>query len=626
MSENAKDKKLFEEFPPVSTADWEAKIKIDLKGADYDKKLIWKTIDGFNVKPYYRAEDLKNISYLNVHPDEFPFVRGNNKNNNGWLIRQDINVKNFSEANKKARLFLEKGTQSLNFIIDNEPAKDELNTLLKDIAVEKFELNFVCEKYSLLLLKNLISIFQSKNIDLKKVTGSIGFDPLCSFSLRGKFFDTEETALNECKNLIEEAKELPNFKVIAVNGKYFNNSGSSIVEELAFSIATGNEYISLLTDKGLSVDEIANRIKFNLAVGSNYFLEIAKIRAARLLWANIVKAYNPKNKETGKMYIHSTTSEWNKTIYDPYVNLLRSTTETMSSVIGGTDSLTVNPFNSIYESPTDFSERIARNQQIIVKEESYFDKIVDPSAGSYYIENLTNSIAENAWQLFLETEQQGGYIKALKNNFIQNKIKETAQKRDLAIATRKKKFLGTNQFPNFNEHIDKKISSETINRKDLTEKDAIIETLKPYRATHAFEQLRLKTDRFAKTNKRPLAFMFTFGNIGMRKARAQFACNFFACAGFEVVDNNGFKTIDQGVDACIKNKADIVVVCSSDDEYANIVPEIYEKLKNNAIIVVAGYPKAIIDDLKSKGIKHFIHVKTNILESLQNFQNELGIE
>lgn len=626
MSENAKDKKLFEEFPPVSTADWEAKIKVDLKGADYDKKLIWKTINNFNVKPYYRAEDLKDVSYLNVHPDEFPFVRGNKTNNNNWLIRQDISVDNFSDSNKKARLFLEKGAQSLGFIFDSEPTRNDLDTLLKDIDVEKFELNFICESHSLSLLKNLTSIFQSKNVDLKKITGSIEYDALGSFSLRGNFFDTEENVFIEYKNLITETKNLPNFKVIAVNGKYFNNSGSSLVEELAFSISAGNEYLSQLTDKGISVDEIANNIKFNFAVGSNYFLEIAKIRAARLLWANIVNAYNPNNKESEKMYVHSTTSEWNKTIYDPYVNLLRSSTETMSSVIGGTDSLTVNPFNLIYEEPTDFSERIARNQQIIVKEESYFDKIVDPSAGSYYIENLTNSIAENAWQLFLETEQQGGYLKALKNNFIQNKIKETAQKRDLAIATRKENFLGTNQFPNFNEHIDNKISSKTINRKDLTAKDAIIETLKPYRGPQAFEQLRLRTDIFAKTNKRPQAFMFTFGNIGMRKARAQFACNFFACAGFEVIDNDGFKSVDEGVETCIKSKSEIVVVCSSDDEYASTVPEIYERLNNNTIIVVAGYPKAIIDDLKSKGIKHFIHVKTNVLESLNNFQNELGIK
>ncbi|MBE9467728.1 MAG: acyl-CoA mutase large subunit family protein [Bacteroidetes bacterium] len=625
MSESTKDKKLFEEFPPVSTEDWEAKIKVDLKGADYERKLIWKTNNGFNIKPYYRAEDLKDISYLNVHADEFPFVRGSNKNKNSWLIRQDIKVENFYEAHKKALSYIDKGAQSIGFIIENEPTKSELNVLLENIDIEKFEINFVCAKCSLSLLQNLISLFESKNIDLKKVSGSIEFDDLGSFALKGKFQESKEALFNEYKSLIQEAQKVPKFKVIAVNGKYFNNSGSSIVEELAFSLAAGNEYLSQLTEKGLSVDEIANHVKFNFAVGSNYFLEIAKIRAARLLWANIVKAYNSKNEESEKMYVHSTTSEWNKTVYDPYVNILRSTTETMSSIIGGTDSLTVNPFNSIYEETTDFSERIARNQQIIIKEESYFDEIVDPSAGSYYIENLTNSIAENAWKLFVETEQQGGFIKALENNFIQNKINETAQKRDLAIATRKENFLGTNQFPNFNEHIDNERSSEIINRKDLSEKDAVIETLKPYRGTQGFEQLRFKTDRYSKINKRPQAFMFTFGNVGMRKARAQFACNFFACAGFDVVDNNGFSSVDEGVEACVKNKADIVVICSSDDEYANIVAEIYEKLKTNAIIVVAGYPKAIIDDLKSKGIKHFIYVKTNVLESLNNFQTELGI-
>ncbi len=628
QKESRKSKtKLFSEFPPVSTEEWEGKIKKDLKGTNYEKKLFWKTNDGFKVKPYYRKEDLKDLDYLNSYPGDFPYVRGNKKNNNNWHIRQDIDAKDIEKANEKAQDILNKGIDSIAFILDEEKNinRNDLDKLLKNININNVEINFICGYNSQKIIEILLELSKQNNWDIKNIKGSVDFDPLGYLTLRGNFYNSEEYSITQCKSMIEAAEELRNFRVIAVNGKIFNNSGASIIEELGFSLAVGNEYISRLTDHNLFIDKIAPRIKFNFSVGSNYFLEIAKLRAARILWANIVKAYKPSKDAITEMNIHSSTSEWNKTIYDPYINILRSATESMSSIIGGIDSLTVNPFNKHFEKTTDFSERIARNQQIILKEESYFDKIVDPSAGSYYIENLTNSIAEHSWELFLEVEEKGGYTAAFKQGFIQKTVKETIQKRDMDIATRKENFVGTNQFPNFKEHIEKEIDNSRLNPIDLTEKNAIAETLKPYRATQAFETLRLKTDKYSKVNKCPRVYMLPYGNLSMRKARSQFACNFFACAGFEVIDNNGFKTIDQGVKASIENKADIVVICSSDEEYADIVPGIYEKLKDKAIVVVAGYPKAIIDRLKSKGINNFIHLKSNVLETLRNYQQKLGI-
>jgi methylmalonyl-CoA mutase len=324
------------------------------------------------------------------------------------------------------------------------------------------------------------------------------------------------------------------------------------------------------------------------------------------------------------MKIHAETGSWNKTFYDPYVNMLRTQTEAMSAALGGADSITVLPFNAIYEDPTTFSDRIARNQQLLLKEESHLDKIVDPGAGSYYIEELTASIADESWKLFLEIQDQGGFLAAAKAGFIQTKVKEMAAKRDLNVATRRENLLGINQFPNFNEKLEKEVDESVFEAQDLTADDADIETIKPYRGAQAFEKIRVATDQYAKTDKRPLAFMLTIGNLNFRKARAQFACNFFAVAGYEVQDNNGFTSVEEGVATAKQAGADIVVLCSSDEEYAGFAPSAFGAIKGEAIFVVAGAP-ASTDELKAKGIENFIHVKSNLLEELKSYQAKLKI-
>ncbi len=618
-SKEINSKKLFQEFPEVSTSEWEEIITKDLKGADYNKKLIWKTNEGINVKPYYRAEDIENLDHLKAKPGQFPFVRGN-KQENSWLVRQDIYVEEVKEANKKALEVLNRGVESLGFILLDVPSLEQFRDLLNGIALEEIEINLICGSHFKEILESFLLILKEKEANLEAIKGSISFNPLTEASLTGVIED-----LGDAKQILESSKNLPYFRTLLVHGSIFHNSGSTAVEELGFALAMATEYINQLTDEGLTIDEIAPKMKFEFASGSNYFMEIAKIRAARILWAKMIEAYKPKNIEVAKMFVHGTTSNWNKTVYDPYVNMLRTTTEAMSSVIGGADSLTVNAFDESYQIPEEFGERIARNQQLLLKEESYLDKVADPSAGSYYIETLTASIAEEAWKIFLATEEKGGFIKAMSSNFIQDTIKATAQKRDMDIANRKEIFLGTNQFPNFTEKSELDFDDSFFESADLADENAEIETLKPYRGAQAFEAMRYKTDLFSTENKRPLAFMLTFGNLGMRKARASFASNFFACAGFEVQDNNGFKTAEEGVKAAQEANAEIIVLCSSDDEYMDLATEV-KKLSGDAIIVIAGYPKAIMDDLKSQGIENFIHVRSNVLESLSEYQNKLGIK
>ena len=635
------NKKLFSEFPPVTTAEWEAKITADLKGADYDKKLVWKTIEGFNVKPYYRNEHLDALGYLRQNPGEFPFVRGKNINQNEWYIRQDINVKDVSEANKKALEVLKKGITSIGFIIGS---KAEINAvfvvkLLENICLSAIEINFVCGKRAVELVPLFVDYIKDHNYDPDSIKGSVTMDILGHLVKKGKFcFGDNIQAIDACASLIQQLKQYPNFSAITIHGSYFTNAGSSIVQSLAFTLSMGADYMTWLTDAGLPANEVAKNLKFNMAVSSNYFMEIAKFRASRLLWAKIAESYDPACKVA--MNIHAETSKWNKTLYDPYVNMLRSTTEAMSAAISGIDSMTVIPFDVTFEKANDLAERAARNTQIILQEESYFNKIVDPSAGSYYIENLTDSIVTEAWKLFLEIQNMGGFVAAFKEGFVQGKIKEVSTKRENAIATRREILLGTNQYPNFNEIIKGDICDlsyaccckqnggqceqgkcDCESNCCCNDTDRVAEPLKMFRGAEAFEALRQATD---KCGRRPKVFMLTIGNLAMRKARATFACNFFACAGFEVVDNSGFKTTAEGVNAAIVAKADIVVLCSSDDEYVAFAPECFEELAGKAIFVVAGAPTCE-EELKTKGITNFISMKSNVLETLKFYQKELKI-
>ena len=617
----ANKEKLFGQFPPISTTEWKDKVIADLKGADFDKKLVWRTNEGFNVQPMYRAENIVGLKTTDSLPGEYPYVRGT-KCDNEWLIRQDIFVENPQEANRKALDLLNKGITSLGFQIGRDQITPEsLASLLNGINAEKVELNFIsCIKNASKIGEELSSYFKKQGIDLQKVKGSIGFDPFKRILKHGRDFPKYA---DMAEQVINSVSELPGYRVLMADAFMLNNAGSYITQELGFALAWGNEWLSVLTDKGLTVDKVANRIKFNFGISSNYFMEMAKFRAARMLWAQIVSAYKPNCDCASKIEMHAQTSQFNMTIYDAHVNLLRSQTETMSAALAGVNSITVTPFDITYKQPDEFSERIARNQQLLLKEESHFNKIVDPAGGSYYIETLTASIAEEAWKLFLEVEDAGGFYAALRSGFVQNTVNAAAESRRTAIARRKEILLGTNQYPNIHETALDKIVAETghscgcHHHEECTPEMPALHTV---RGASGFEALRLATE---KSGKRPKVFMLTIGNLAMRLARSQFSGNFFGCAGYEIIDNLGFDTVQAGVEAAIKAKADIVVLCSSDEEYATLAPEAYKLWEGKAIFVVAGAPESM-EDLKAQGITRFINVRSNVLETLREYNTLLS--
>ncbi len=615
----ANKEKLFSEFQAPTTQEWLDKIEVDLKGADFQKRLVWRTNEGFNVQPFYRREDLANLKTPDALPGEFPFVRGNKKNSNEWYVRQNIAVSDPVEANKKALDILNKGIDSIGFRIPKTLVSAEnIEALLKDIYCEVVDLNFrTCARHALELAQIVDAYFTKKGFDKTKLSFTVGFDPIENILTKGK---DVTPVLAEGPKIVEVLKEYPKAHVMTVHTETLNNAGAYIVQELGYALAWGNEYLQQLVDAGVDVDQAARQMKFYMGVSENYFMEIAKFRAARLLWAQIVKQYEPKDDNSCKMCINATTSSYNMTVFDSYVNLLRSQTEAMSAALGGIHSMVVTPFNAPYEKPTDFSERIARNQQLLIKEEAHFDRIVDASAGSYYIEHLTDALAQEGWKLFLKIEEEGGFLEACKKGIVQDDINATNVKRHGDAAKRKEFILGTNQFPNFTEKSEGKRAATAPACCHGGECEHPFKKLETTRLAADFEDLRIHTEE----TKVPTAFMLTIGNLAMRQARAQFSCNFLACAGYKVIDNLGFKTVEEGVDAALEAKADIVVICSSDDEYAEYAIPAFKYLDGRAMFVVAGAP-ACMEDLKAAGIENFVHVKCNVLETLKEYNAKLGI-
>lgn len=622
--------KLFSDFPSVSTEEWMAKIVADLKGADFEKRLVWRTNEGFNVNPFYRSENLEGLKAVDSLPGEFPYVRGTKKDND-WYTRQDISVNDFKAANAKALDVLNKGITSLGFQIDGDDVNAEnIKVLLAGIQPEAVELNFsTCYRKSIELTKILVDYIKESGVDVMKCFGSVNFDPFKPLLKKGR---DAEGWVEKAAEIVKVGAALPRFRVLAINAHALNDGGAFIYQELGYALANANQILSSLVESGLDAGLVAKKIKFNFGIGGNYFMEIAKFRAARWLWAEIVDAYKPICPNecpnitadgvcrcASKIYVHAQTSLFNKTIYDAHVNLLRTQTEAMSASIAGINSLTVRPFDESYKTSDTFSERIARNQQLLLKEECHFDKITDPSAGSYYIENLTKSTAEEAWKLFLEIDEKGFYV-ALKEGVIQKAVKASADNRFKSLATRRESLLGTNQFPNFTEKAESKIVEKAACGCSSGGNSPYL-ALPTDRLATAFEKLRLATEKHGA----PTVFMLTIGSLGMRLARAQFSSNFFACAGYKIIDNLGFDTVEAGVKAAREKNADIIVLCSSDDEYTTLAPEAHKLIAGKEHFVVAGAP-ACIDDLKAQGIEHFINVKSNVLETLRTFNAKLGIE
>ncbi|MGA3335193.1 MAG: methylmalonyl-CoA mutase family protein [Terracidiphilus sp.] len=576
---------LLEGFPPVSTAAWEAAIARDLKGADYEKKLIWRSDEGLAVKPYYRAEDLKELAFLNAAPGEFPYRRGARATGD-WQIREEIDASNAEEANRAAFAAVAAGAEGIAFSGFLVRSSGELSSLLANLDEVQVHFERGDERLIRLLLEQLGKRPRAAGI-------STGCDALESVEFAADAIHAAPAG----------------FVPFTIHGEAFEEAGGTAVEEVGFALAAGVDFLAAIEERGAAVDGAAAAIEFSFAIGSNYFFQIAKLRAFRMVWAQAVKSFGGSHAGA-RARIAARTSRWNKTVYDPHVNILRSTTEAMAAVLGGADAVIVAPFDACYRQPDEASRRLARNTQLLLKHEAWLGRVADTAGGSYYVEALTDFLARESWKRMQQIEAQGGYRKAQAEGAIVQALERSLAAREQAVATRRRVLTGTNQYANPAERALERIDSERVSR--------------ARRGARIYEELRLRTERHvAAGGKTPRVLLAEIGDVKMHMARANFAANFFACAGFEIAARRFWKAAD-----IASAEGDLIVLCSSDAEYAALAAKLMPKLKaldRSTPVIVAGRPENAAE-LMAVGIAGFVHASSHPVEVLTGWQEQLGMK
>ncbi len=700
-----------EDFPAQDYEEWKAKIIADLKGADFEKKLLTKTYEGITLKPIYSRNDLTKIRVGEDFPGFADYVR--NKNAAGyaaeeWNVAQRYIASQKGESKLLLYKSLSNGQNCVTLPLDyfsktgafpegDSSTLDELNGLaifslndlektLLGLDVKKYPLS-VESGFSPLPFYFLLKSYLAKNeIPASEVKGTLGADPLTFLLANGRLKASLESVFDEIELTIKDLTEAKSpMRVISIAGNVFTDAGASAVEELAFVLSAANEHIFRLLNRGLTIEEISRRIQLNFGTGSFFFMEIAKLRAARFLWSKLIEEYGG-NKEARKVFIHTTTADYNLAYYDAHTNILRGTTEAFSAIAGGANSVEVRPFDYRLKSSGEFSSRVARNTQIILKEETHLDKIIDPSGGSFYVESLTEEVATTAWKLFKQIEKEGGFFEAIKNGTIQKIISGTKEKRLNDFKKRKTTLVGTNKYVNLKEE---KIDREEFPVEEiLSVKTEIIQTHKSERnkekleamliefskavsasrahivnygagaafvGASVFELVELlrkekreiteaeKLERFfigapfeelreiaanveKKRGSAPTAFLLNYGSVKEYKARADFSRGFFETGGFAIKYSEGTTDVENLIEQANKSEAHVFVFCSTDDKYPELVEKAakIKEIAPNAKIILAGNPRDKKEEFAEKGIDGFIYLGCDAYATLKNLLSKIN--
>jgi methylmalonyl-CoA mutase len=571
------------EFPPVSTEQWEHAIRESVAGPDYPAKLIWHPEEGLTVHPYYRAEDIAGLTFLNSAPGEFPYVRGT-RTNGDWRIRERIDSQDPEEANQAACDAVADGAEEIAFSGITIGSASDVTLLLANL--NEIPVHFGGGDYdsTRILVDRLKSHARIAPI-------SMDLNPLDDLDFSAELIRTAPTGL----------------KLFVIQADHLLERGAGAIEEIGFSISAAADFLDEMQNCGVSIDRAAASLGFLFAIGPGFFVQIAKLRAFRLLWSQIVESFGG-NRESARTSVNVRTSRWDQTIYDPHVNILRATTEAISAVLGCADSIQVAAFDDCYKQPDKNSRRLARNTQLILKREAHLSQVADPVGGSYLIEFLTNSIATKAWKLFQDLEAAGGYRKALAEGVLDSVLERREQARKQSFDYRRLVLTGTNRFANPAE--------KALDRVD----NAPAETAD--RVARGFEELRLRTERAAVEGKSLQILLAEIGDAKMRTARSQFAADFLACAGLSA-QVTWFDNVEQ----IAGSEADLIVLCSSDAEYLPIAERLMPLVKfaRKTCVFVAGNP-VTVEQLKALGIAEFIHLRSNARDVLSRIQKLTGIE
>ncbi len=696
--------KIQNDFPETNFEDWKKTVEKDLEGVNFEQRLKTKTYEGIYLQFIYTKKNTEKLQHMKSKPGFENFVRGTRPDgylSKSWLISQETPYPLPEDFNSALRYDLGRGQNSINIILDKTVQSLKFDksiigksglivTEISDLkkAFESIELNdypiFIKAGYSNLPFLMLFDTYLGqKGYNKGKICGAIETDPIDFLVREGYLPIPPEKVFDEAAISAKWAiKNYPGIKTIGISSLQYHDSGANIVQEIGCSLSTAAEYIKQMLKRGIGINEISRSIRFTIGIGSLYFLEVAKLRAVKLLWSSLIDAFGG-DEDAKKIFIHARTSYNNQTVYDPYVNMLRTTTEAFSAVIGGVDSLHTNWFDETIGLPDEFSRRIARNTQIILNEESHLNQLIDPVGGSYFVENLTDEITRKSWAYFQEIEKRGGILRALESGFIQEEIEKTVSEKRTNFAKRRTTQIGINAYANikeekaeyrgvdyrdtirkrYSENSQKKYKEdyeEFLKKLDIVgnsenlfkyssaaiEKGATIfevassirrdsgkginiRPLKVYRTAEIFEELRDASLEYKRKNGvLPKVFLLPMGPLKQNKARSDFSKGFFEIGGFEVVSTQRFHTIEAAIDAGIKSNSKIIVICSTDETYPELVPPIVKGIKaedKDKIIIVAGYPKDYVDQFKEAGVDDFIFLGCDAHKTIKSLMTKTGV-
>lgn len=598
-------------FPSKTILDWKAKAEESLKGKSIES-LQSPTYENINLKPLYSRVDEKPVSEF---PGSADFRRGTNPLGyvtNQWKVAQRVSYSTVGELKEKLTAAIEKGQTALSFEGTKElfESPEEFANLAAELS-ESHPFAVNAKGMQSALLANL------PNANGERITGYIAEDPISLFAEEGRI--SEEIFEDWLENIKRASGYYRDLRTILIDTSTYHNNGANAVQELGIAAAEGVFFLQQFVDKGMQLEEILSKIIFQFSIGSNFFMETAKLRAARIIWNKITEAYGANNDSRG-MEIAAETSAFTKTIHDPHVNLLRAGNEAFAAVLGGIQYLHVTAFDELTGSNA-FSERIARNTQLILKEEAHLKKVIDPAGGSWYIEELTTQLAEKAWALFQQIEANGGILEVLKSGWLHNELASVTEKRNQDIFTRKQSIVGTNVYANLDEIVPTELRKKEVVRPTLI--GTPIEPILKKRLSEPYEQLRETSKELeAKSGVTPIVAMLCLGELKQYKARLDFMRGFVSAGGLRTADSGSIYTAEDAEKFVSKQNIKHFCLCGTNEQYETIGHEILIDLKTNfpeRIFYLAGLPeKDKQAQWKNEGIQEFIHVKSNCFDTLSS--------
>jgi methylmalonyl-CoA mutase len=642
----------FDEFPPPSPDAWREKIRDDLGGTDPAAFLAWDSIDGVTLTSFLHRDDLDGVAHVS-DADAPPPLTDPSAPGNDWRVRQDLNHPDPDAARDLGVAAAEGGCTDLGLVLGPPDRRSLEANALRSVV------DAIPSDIALHLDRGPAAVLGALALETgdRPAPSSIAYDPVAA--LATGTLGGASRAFDLSVDLLADTPATT--RTLSVDLRPYHDAGASAVQELAFGLGALSETLHQCTERGAALDALLPRLHFHTAVSTSYVVEIAKLRALRLLVPQVLDAYAETASADASvaptdLFVQVETSRRTATVLDPHVNMLRHTTAAMAAVLGGCDTLTVRPFDDCVRAPDRFGTRIARNVQLILQHEAHFDIVDDPAAGAYYLETATDQLARRAWDRFQTLEANGGLLAALRDGRVQSEIGEVRAERCRAVDDRDRVLVGTNHYPSADEtlSIDENASCNNGTKEPIQWGDSVLGTLRDalsdgaslsalahrlaasddseidplptVRVATGIEDVRRRTDRFAEQNgTRPLVLLAPLGPPGPRSARASFAQNFLGVAGFEIHAPLTFDTPAAVADRAAELSPDLLVVCSADAEYPSLVPALRSNLAEHGVsplLIVAGNPARMKDEVDAD---EFIHQESPLQATLEALQNRLDL-